>query len=198
MRHACLIAALLFAAGASPAQPVFRAYASTTEIVEGGKIDLMVVLLGRERVTVRVPHGYGAQVKADKNSVVFLDKTGTTAITLKATTDWPGELPDDEVLRSRALATNPGGTNLEWSTVPTGYQPATLVDLVRPVTSNLSLKVRHAFLACPEGMVEVICAANGPDAENARIAFNSFISSLQVGDVKKEETAPAQKTANLP
>ncbi|MGA3180396.1 MAG: hypothetical protein ABSF38_08655 [Verrucomicrobiota bacterium] len=190
MRPASLILASLFFAGASPAQPAFRAYASSLELAEGGKIDTMVVVLGAERVTVRVPHGYGAQVRADKNSVVFTDKDGTTAITLKATADSPGVMPDEEVLRSKALAANPGGTNLEWSTCPTGYKPAKVADSVRTVTSSLSLKVRHAFVACPEGTLEVICAANGVDFENACVVFNALISSLQVELVNKAETPP--------
>jgi hypothetical protein len=162
------------------------------EMVEGGKIDLMVVVLGTERVTVRVPHGFSAQVRSDKNSVIFTDAAGVTAITLKATTDWPGEMPAEEVLRTKALAANPGGTNLEISVAPTGYTRAKVVDSVRTITSNLSLKFQHAFVACPEGTVEVICAANGAAADKAHDVFNALLSSLQVEQVKKEEpSAPA-------
>jgi len=185
-----LILGSLFFASASPAQPVFRAFASSVEQVEGGKIPTMVVLFGAERVTVRVPQGYGAQVQPEKMSVVFTAKDGATAITLKATTDSPGVMPEDDVLRSRALAANPGGAFLEMSTCPTGYNPAKYVDSVRTLAPNLSLKVRHAFVACPEGAVEVVLAANAPAFDNARVVFNALMSSLRVEQVKKDEPPP--------
>jgi hypothetical protein len=186
-----LILGSLFLAWTGRAQPAFRAYASTVEQAEGGKIDIMVVVLGGERVTVRVPHGYGAQVQAEKRSVVFMDKAGTTAITLRATTNSPGLMPEDDVLRSTALAAYPGGTFLEISTCPTGYNPAKCVDLVRTISPALSLRVRHAFVACPEGAVEVVCAANGAVFEDARVVFNAMMSSLRVEPVKKEQPPPA-------
>jgi len=186
-----LILGSLFFAWASPAQPAFRAYASSVQETEGGKIPTMVVLFGGEQVTVRAPHGYGAQVQAEKNSVVFTDKDGTTAITLKATTESPGVMPEDEVLRSRALAANPGGTFVEMSTCPTGYNPAKYVDSVRTLAPNLSLKVRHAYVACPEGAVEVVLAANGPGFEDARMVFSALMSSLRVERVKQPEPPPA-------
>lgn len=191
MRLACLILGSLFFACAGPAQPVFRAYAATVEQTEGGRIDTMVALLGGERVTVRVPHGYSAQVQAEKMSVVFTDKAGTTAITLRMTTNSPGVMPEDDALRDRALAANPGGTFLEMSTCATGYLPAKYVDSLRTVAPDLSLKVRHAFLACPEGAVEVVCSANGSAFEDARVAFNALMSSLRVEQVKQQEPRPA-------
>jgi hypothetical protein len=192
MRHACLILASLFFACTSPAQPDFRAFASTLDVPEGGKVDTMVMLFGAERITVRVPHGYGAQVKTEKNSVIFADTNGTTAITLKPTLEWPGVMPDDDRLRSKALAANPGGAISEMSTCPTGYTAAKVVDSVRQITSSLSLKVRHGFVACPEGTLEVICAANGANFGAACDVFNAGVLSWRVDWVKKEE-APAER-----
>ena len=65
-----MILGSLFFASASPAQPVFRAFASSVEQVEGGKIPTMVVLFGAERVTVRVPQGYGAQVQPENRATM--------------------------------------------------------------------------------------------------------------------------------
>jgi hypothetical protein len=189
MRPACLILASFFFAIASPAQPAFRAFASSLDVPEGGKVETMVMLFGAERITVRVPHGYGAQVKTEKNSVLFTDTSGTTAITLKATLEWPGIMPADDRLRSKALAANPGGTISEISTCPTGSSPAKVVDSVRQITSSLSLKVRHGFVACPEGTLEVICAANGANFQSASDVFSAMMSSLKVETVKKEEAS---------
>ena len=152
---------------------------------------MIVGVFGGERVTVRVPQGYGAQVKTNKQSVVFTDKDGVTAITLKFTADSPGAMPDDDALRNRAIAATPGLTNLDMTTCATGYTPAKEVDARRPVTSTLSLQVRHAFVACPEGLVEVICAANESAAADARDAYNAFMSSLRVEAVKKEDPPAA-------
>jgi hypothetical protein len=198
MRHAPLRLALLLLASwlaafpAVAADPTFRAFASVMELPEGGKDENMIMLFGAEKIIVHVPHGFGAQVKVEKNSVVFTDTGGTTAITLKATLEWPGVMPEEERLRGKALAANPGGTLGELAACPTGYTPGKLVDSAREITPTLSLKIRHGFVACPEGTLEVICAANGANFDAAKETFNAMMSSLKVERVKPEETAGRQ------
>jgi hypothetical protein len=189
MRLALLIlASVLGGFTGAAADPPFRAFASAVDLPEGGKDNYIIMLMGAERITVHVPHAYAAQVKTEKNSVVFTDASGTTAITLKATLEWPGVMPEEDRLRVKALAANPGGTNLEVSTCPTGYTPAKVVDSERDIAPGLSLKFRHGFVACPEGTLEVVCAANGANFDAAKEVFNSMMSSLKVEQIKAEES----------
>jgi hypothetical protein len=184
-----LLASVLAAFTGAAADPVFRAFATSEDMPDGGKVEDMMMLLGTEKITVRVPHGYGAQIKAEKNSIVFTEPNGTTVITVKATLEWPNVMPEEERLRGKALAANPGGTLGEISTCPTGYSPAKVVDSTREITSSLSLKFRHGFIACPEGTLEVICAANGANFDAAKEVFNSLMSSLKVETNKGEVTS---------
>jgi hypothetical protein len=192
MRLACLILASVSFAFASHAQDQFRAFASTVDMIEGGRVDTMVVVTGTERLTTRIPRGYAARVDVFEKSVIFTDKTnGAIAITLQVTTNSPGVMPDEDTMRDKALAANPGGSFLQLASCSTGYQPARFVDTFRRIAEGLSIKTRHAFIACPEGTVEFVLRANGEGFDQGRQVFNLLMSSFRMEQVKKPEPPPA-------
>ena len=65
-------------------------------------------------------------------------------------------MPDDDTLRGLALAINPNENFLQLSTCATGYKPARFVDSIHSLDPLRSIRSRHAFVACPEGIVEFI------------------------------------------
>jgi hypothetical protein len=120
------------------------------------------------------------------------------SITLQVTTNWPGTLPADELLRSRAMAANPGGIFLLMAGNPTAWRPAKYVDSVRKLEENITIKRRHAFIPCPEGIVELVLSANSANFEKGRLAFGLMLSSFQLQPVKPLPAVPATNSTPAP
>jgi hypothetical protein len=175
-----LIAILCFLPWLCPAQSNFRAYSNSVEMVEGGIVATLEIFTGNEHITVRVPRGYTSSVDDEKHRVSFSDKAGAMNITLQVTTDSPGSLPPDDILRSRALASYDGAKFLQVGVAGVPGRAAKFVDTYRAVDEQLTLKRRHAFVSCPEGVVEFTFSANSRDFEQGRLAFGLMLSSFQL------------------
>jgi hypothetical protein len=158
-------------------------------MLEGGWVETLDIVTGSERMTMRVPHGFAGSVEEDKQRVVFKDKAGGMSITVQTTTNWPGAMPGDDILRSRALAANPGGNFLQLGSSPTRYRAAKFVDSFRTVDNDLTVKRRHAFVSCPEGLVEFIFSSSSADFEKGRLAFGLLLSSFQLEMAKPPSAA---------
>ena len=125
-------------------------------------------------------------------SVVFKEDTGSIAITMQVTTNFPGQLPDDGALRTNALASHPNENFLQMSTCATGYKPARFVDSIHSLDRFRSIRTRHAFVACPEGTVEFIFSSKDEDFEKGRVVFNLFLSSFRVEMINQPDR-PARR-----
>jgi hypothetical protein len=176
---------------AAAGQISFRASDSYENLIEGGTAHTMVVDAGHEHLVTRLPRGYSATVANETQSVVFKENTGTIAITMRVTTNSPGVMPDEDTLRSFALAANPGAAVLQVSGCATGYKPARFVDTARSLDPARNIRTRHAFVACPEGMVEFMFSAKDQDFDKGRVVFNLFLSSFRV-EIIKEQVKPPQ------
>jgi hypothetical protein len=119
---------------------------------------------------------------------------------MRVTTNSPGVMPGDEALRASALAANPGGSVLQVASCATGYKPARFVDTVRSLDPIRSVRTRHAFVACPEGIVEFLFSSKDQDFDKDRMTINLFLSSFRVEmtPVSSEAPAPGAATAVLP
>jgi hypothetical protein len=158
----------------------FRASDSYEEMIEGGTARTMVVEAGREHLVTRLPRGYAASVDNGGKSILFNEDTGAIAITLRVTTNSPGVMPDDDTLRTNALAADPGGAVIQVAGCATGYRPARFVDTTRGVDAIHNIRTRHAYVACPEGIVEFVLSTKDQDFEKGRVVFNLFLSSFRV------------------
>lgn len=187
MKLVCSILASASFLLAASAQVPFHAYDSTELLIEGGTVHTLIVDSGTERLTIRMPRGYFASVDKEDQSVVFKEDTGTTAITMRVTTNSPGATPDDDTLRAMALAIHPQENFLQLSSIPTGFKPAPFVDSIHGSDASHSVRSRHAFVACPDGLVEFIFSSKDEAFEDGRIVFNLFMSSFRV---EKLITAP--------
>jgi hypothetical protein len=189
MKLLCLIVAAFSLAAAG--QTSFRASDSYEDLIEGGTVHTLAVDAGREHLVARVPRGYAATVDNESQSVVFKENTGRIAITMRVTTNSPGVMPDDDTLRGLALAINPNENFLQLSTCATGYKPARFVDSIHSLDPFRRIRSRHAFVACPEGIVEFIFSAKDEAFDEGRVAFSLFLSSFRVEMIKEPVKPPA-------
>jgi hypothetical protein len=180
MKPVFLILACASFSLAAAGQISFRASESDEVLIEGGAYHTLVVDAGREHLVTRLPRGYAATVDNQAQSVVFKEDTGSIAITMRVTTNSPGQLPDDGALRTNALAIHPNENFLQMSSCATGYKPARFVDSIHSLDRFRSIRTRHAFVACPEGTVEFIFSSKDEDFDKGRVVFNLFLSSFRV------------------
>ena len=171
-----LVSCSLTAAGQTP----FRAFESYENLIEGGRVHTLVLESGREHLVTRVPKDYGVTVESETKSVVLRESAGTISITIRMTTNSPGVLPDDNALRASALAADAGGAFLQIAGCATGYRPARFVDSVRSLDPKRAFRTRHAFVACPEGMVEFVFSSKDEAFDKGRVVFNLFLSSFRL------------------
>jgi hypothetical protein len=178
MKLLCLMFASFSLAAAG--QTNFHAFESYEQLIEGGTVHTLAVDAGRQHLVIRVPRGYAATVENETQSVLFKESTGSFSIAMRVTTNSPGALPDDGTLRTNALAANPGASILQTSSCATGYKPARFVDTLRSLDPKRSVRSRHVFVACPEGIVEFQFSSKDEAFEQGRVAFNLFLSSFRV------------------
>jgi len=182
MKLLCLFVASFSLAASG--QTNFHAFESSEELIEGGTVHTLVVDAGREHLVVRVPRGYAATVENETQSVVFKDSTGSISVAMRVTTNSPGAMPEDETLRTNALAAEPGGSVLQTSSCATGYKPARFVDIIRSLDPKRSIRTRHAFVACPEGIVEFVFSSKDEAFDKGRVVFNLFLTSFRVDMIR--------------
>jgi hypothetical protein len=189
MKLLCLIFASFSLAAAG--QTSFRAFDSYEDLIEGGTVHTLVVDSGREHLVTRMPRGYAATVDNQSQSVVFKESTGSITITMRVTTNSPGLMPDDDTLRALALAIHPNENFLQLSACATGYKPARFVDSIHSLDPLRSIRSRHAFVACPEGIVEFIYSSKDEAFDKGRVVFNLFLTSFRVEMIKEPVKPPA-------
>jgi hypothetical protein len=189
MKLLCLIVASFSLAASG--QTSFRAFDSYEDLIEGGTVHTLVVDAGREHLVARIPRGCAATVESQTQSVLFTDSAGSLSILMRVTTNSPGVMPEDGTLRTNALAANPDGTVLQVSSCATGYKPARFVDTLRSLDSKHSIRMRHVFVPCPDGMVEFLYSSKDEAFEKGRVIFNLLLSSFRVEMIKEQVKPPA-------
>ena len=177
---------------AAPAFGQFKVFPSIVEMAEGGKVNLLVIISGRQKFTLRQPPGFTVRVDAPNKSLLFKSANEKTAITFQVTTNFPGELPAQEVLRSKALEETPGGGILQTSFCPTGYKPGCFFDLVRLMREGLSVRYRRVYVACPEGTLEFVFATDNSEFEGQRFIFSNFLNSFRLEPATSASLDPAK------
>jgi hypothetical protein len=95
-------------------------------------------------------------------------------------------------LRTNALAADPGGAVIQVAGCATGYKPARFVDTTRGVDAIHNIRTRHAFVACPEGMVEFIFSSKDQDFDKGRVIFNLFLSSFRLEMIEQDAVKVAK------
>ena len=165
----------------------FHAYASSTNLIEGGRVDLLVIVTSNQQATFRTPKGWYHQIDESRQKITFQSASGKSALTVQFTTNSPGALPPENLLRARVLAEHPGAGILQYSICPTSSGPGVFFDLVSLPAPRVILKMRHAFVALPGGQAEFILSANDDEFNKGRAVFMSMLNSFHVRPVKLKQ-----------
>jgi len=175
---------------AAAAQTNFHAFDSYENMLEGGAVHTLVVDTARQHLVTRLPRACSAAVDNATQSVVFKLDSGAITITMRVTTNSPGLLPSDDTLRTNALAANPGAAVLQISSCATGFKPARFVDTTVSLDPTRNFRTRHAFVPCPDGLVEFTFSAKEQDFDKGRVAFNLLLTSFRVDLLENQPNPP--------
>jgi len=165
----------------------FHAHAGSINLIEGGRVQVVVADWGDQRCTVRCPVGFSSHVDDSRRMIKFDAKNGAVAINITLTANSPGALPPPEDLKSLALARHPGAWLLQSYPFPTSYKPGLYFDLAQIPAANVSLRTRHGFLPTPKGLVEFVFSANDADFESLRVACMQAMGTFTVETIKPKE-----------
>jgi hypothetical protein len=170
------------------AQPLFRVISSTVTSAEGGLVNVLLVQAGDEHFSLRIPKGYGTQVRLESRSIVFTSESGASAITMQVTTNYPGTLPKMEELRDLVAKKHPGASLVQSSSCISDYGSGLCFDLFQPTQNNLTVRIRDAYFSYPEGSFEFTLTCNSADYDKSRLSFAWLLNSfrLQPEPAKKE------------
>src|ERR1700722_15723519 len=121
MKHSLLLSLCL--AASAQAQPDFHAYTGTEDLIEGGRVEKLTAVYYDLRFNVRAPVGWYRQLDEASSKIIFVSPSGKSALTVQFTTNSPGTLPDEDLLRYKAQQAHPGADLLQTAVCPTSYRP---------------------------------------------------------------------------
>jgi hypothetical protein len=179
----------LAALGAASAlgQPEFKVSPATETMLEGGIVNILVIQSGDDYFDLQVPKGYGAQIRQSEESIVFTSETGSSVITVKMSTNYPGALPKMEQLRGVVVTNHPTATLAQTSFCYTSFGAGQQFDLFQPVGGNLTMRLRDAYVSFPHGSFEFILSCDNREYDRNRFSFAWLLNSfrLRAGPAKK-------------
>jgi hypothetical protein len=162
------------------AQSVFRVIPSVEATLEGGDVNILVIRTDNENFQLRVPKEYGAQIRLSDQSIIFTSQNGSSVITMKMTTNYPGALPKMETLRDLVAQKFVTASLVQTSPCITSYRTGLLFDLFQPVAGNLTVRIRDAYLAFPEGSFEFTLSCDLREYDKNRLSFAWLLNSFRL------------------
>jgi hypothetical protein len=183
MARRYLYCLMMFLSGASlslMAQADFTATATTVAMAEGGLQDILFVGADNERFSITIPRGYGSQARADIRSIIFTSANGDSMITVRFTTNYAGALPKKDRLSDAVAANHPGASLVSSSVVPTDFGPSQSFDLFQPAANGTLVRIRDAYVAYPEGSVELTFSCNSADFDKKKFGFARLLYSFRL------------------
>ena len=161
-------------------QPEFKVYSSTEAMAEGGLVNIMVIQTESEQFQVRVPKGYGSQVRQNDQSIVFTSLTGGSIITMKMSTNYAGSLPKMEDLRDEVAKKNSTASLVQTSPCHTSCGTGLLFDLFQSTAGNLTMWIRDGYVSFPEGSFEFTLSCDSRDYDKNRLSFAWLLNSFRL------------------
>lgn len=169
-----------FWAASAFGEPDFRAYPSTETMIEGGTANILIIQADTNQFQVRVPKGFGAQVRQSDQSITFTSQTGNSIITMRLSTNYAGGLPKMEDLRDQVATKYSTASLVQTSPCRTSCGTGLLFDLFQPAAGNLTMRIRDGYLSIPGGSFEFTLSCDSRDYDKNRLSFawllNSFCS----------------------
>jgi hypothetical protein len=174
-----LALAALWAASAH-GQSEFKVYPSTENEVEGGTVSILVIQTETQRFQVRVPKGYGSQVRQNDQSIVFSSQAGNSIITMKMSTNYAGSLPKMEELRDQVARKYSTASLVQTSPCHTSGGTGLLFDLFQPAAGDLTMRIRDGYVSFPEGSFEFTLSCDARDYDKNRLSFAWLLNSFRL------------------
>jgi hypothetical protein len=169
------------------AQPAFKVYPSTESTQEGGDVNILVIQTDNERFALRVPKGYGSQVHQFDQSIVFTSQTGSSIITVKMSTNYAGALPKQEELRAQVAKKYATASLVQTTPCFTACGAGLRFELFQPAAGNLTIRIRDAYVAFPEGSFEFTLSCDSQDYDKNQLSFSWLLNSFRL------QSEPAKK-----
>ena len=182
-----LLLFFLSLAAAARAQSDFHAYPATEDLIEGGRVEKLTVVSSNLQFNVRPPRGWYRQVDEASRKIIFTAQSGKSAVTVQFTTNSPGTLPAEDILRAQVRQAHPGAGIVQSSVCPTGYRPGVFFDLVRVPAPQVVQRMRHAFVAQPAGQVEFVLTASDDEFEKDRLIFMAALRDFRVEPLRPQQ-----------
>jgi hypothetical protein len=174
-------------AASARAQSDFHAYSGTEDLIEGGRVDKLTVVSSGLQFNIRPPRGWYRQVDEASQKIIFTSQSGKSAVTIQFTTNSPGALPEEDVLKAQALQAHPGAGLVQSAVCPTSSRPGRYFDLVRVPMPQVVQKIRHAFVSQPYGEVEFVLAASDDEFDKDRQVFMGMLRAFRVEPLKPKQ-----------
>jgi hypothetical protein len=170
------------------AQSDFHAYLGTENLIEGSQVEKLTVVSGNLQFNILPPgRSWSRQVDEAGRKIIFTSQSGRSAVTVQFTTNSPGTLPEEDILRAQVLRSHPGAGILQRSVCPTSRQPGVFYDLVRVPAPQVMQKIRHAFVSQPAGEVEFVLAASDDEFDKNKLAIMAMLRAFRADPLKPKQ-----------
>ena len=182
-----LLLLFLSLAATARGQSDFHAYPGTEKPRDGGRLDDLTVVSSNLQYKVLPPKGWFRQLDEASRKIIFTSPSGRSAVTIQLTTNSPGKLPEEDILRAQVLQAHPGAKILQYSVFATGDRPGVFFDLERAPAPQVVLKIRHAFMAQPAGLVEFVLSASDDEFDKNISLIMGMSRGFRVEPLKAKE-----------
>ncbi|HEY3864386.1 MAG TPA: hypothetical protein VGO59_21140 [Verrucomicrobiae bacterium] len=175
-----VLASVLLPVSAVLGEPLFRVFPTTEATMEGGNANLLAIQTDKEHFDLRVPKGYGVQIHQTDQSIVFSSETGSTVITIKMSTNFAGKLPKMETLRDQVAGKHPAASLVMSSPCITSCGVGLLFDLFQPVSGDLTMRMRDAYIPFADGSFEFTFSCDLREYDTHRLDFAWLLNSFRL------------------
>jgi hypothetical protein len=187
MRLKLLLLLGLLLPAAARAQSSFHVYPGMENLIESSPMETLTVVSSNLQFNLRPPRGWSHQVDETDHKIIFTAQSGRSAVTVQFTTNSPGTLPAEDILRARVLQAHPGAGIVHSGVCPTGYRPGVYFDLLRVPAPGLVQRIRHAYVTQPAGQVEFVMAASDDEFERGKVAMMNTAGAFRVAPLKPKQ-----------
>lgn len=179
------ILALFFSLAATVhAQGDFRVCFSSEVLLEGGRVDKLIVVTSNLQFNIRPPKNWYREVEESSRRITFTSPSGKSALAVQFRTNSPGILPDAADLRAQVLRDHAGAGVVQRAICPSGYRPGVLFDLVRVPAPQVVQRTRHAFVAEPGGRAEFILTSSDDEFQKNSSIFMDVVRDFRVDQIE--------------
>jgi hypothetical protein len=182
-----LLLLFLCLAASARAQSDFHAYVGTEDLIESAQVEKLTVVSSNLQFNLRPPRNWVRWVDEPGRKITFTSPSGQSAVTVQFTTNSPGTLPEKDILKAQVLREHPGAAIFNSAICSTSYRPGVFFDLSRFPSPHVVQKIRHAFVAGPDGGVEFVLCASDEEFDQNKLTLMAILGAFRVNPVKLKQ-----------